>query len=106
AHADQYNAVDLKIPSSGKLEVNFTPNNGKSEVHKVYEYNDNGGVGMAMYNTTDSIREFAHSCFIYALNEKVPLYLSTKNTILKSYDGAFMDIFSEVFKEYKDKFEK
>ena len=92
---------------AGKFEMSFTPSDG-SEPTKwtIFDFPANGGVGMAMYNTDDSITGFAHSCFQTALAKKMPLYLSTKNTILKKYDGRFKDIFQEIYdKEYKTQFE-
>ena len=76
----------------GKLTITFTPENGQAETHEVYDYQGDG-VAMAMYNTDESIRGFAHACFNMALTKKWPLYLSTKNTILKQYDGRFKYIF-------------
>ncbi|ODV76630.1 isocitrate dehydrogenase mitochondrial precursor [Suhomyces tanzawaensis NRRL Y-17324] len=97
AHGDQYKATDLVISEPGKLELTFTPaNGGKPETRTVYDYKG-AGVGLAMYNTDESIRGFAHSSFKTALASKLPLYLSTKNTILKKYDGRFKDIFQEIF---------
>lgn len=87
AFGDQYRATDLVIQQPGKLELVFTPANGQAERHEVFEFPESGGVGMAMYNTEASIKGFAKSCFEYALQKKWPLYLSTKNTILKKYDG-------------------
>ena len=88
----------------GKLTIAFTPENGKPETHEVYDYKGDG-VAMAMYNTDESIRGFAHACFNMALTKKWPLYLSTKNTILKQYDGRFKDIFQEIYDaEFKVKF--
>ena len=88
AFGDQYRATDMLVSSAGKLELVFTPNDGGSpERHEVFDFSSNGGVGLAMYNTDDSIRGFAKSCFEYALQKEWPLYLSTKNTILKKYDG-------------------
>jgi isocitrate dehydrogenase len=87
--------------------MSFTPADG-SEPTKwtVYDYPENGGVGMAMYNTNDSIKGFAHSCFQMALTKNMPLYMSTKNTILKKYDGRFKDIFQEIYeKEYRKEYE-
>lgn len=87
--------------------MTFTPTDG-SEAQKwtIFDFPEKGGVGMAMYNTNDSIRGFAHSCFQMALSKKMPLYMSTKNTILKKYDGRFKDIFEEIYqKEYKQEFE-
>lgn len=107
AHADQYKATDFVVPGAGKLEIKFTPTDSSQEVinHVVHDYNG-GGVAMAMYNTDQSIRDFAYSSFQCALEKNYPLYLSTKNTILKKYDGRFKDIFEEIYeKEYKKKFE-
>lgn len=106
AHGDQYKASDLVISEPGKLEMVFTPANGGEKVVKeVYNYKA-GGVGLAMYNTDESIIGFAHSSFKMALNKGLPLYLSTKNTILKKYDGRFKDIFQEIYDaEYKSQFE-
>lgn len=106
AHGDQYKATDIIIPGPGKLEIRFTPD-GSSDASSwtVNEFKGKG-VAMAMYNTDASIRDFAHSSFKYALDRKYPLYMSTKNTILKVYDGAFKDIFQEIYdKEYKKEFE-
>ncbi len=89
----------------GKLTVTFQPEGGgPAQTHEVYNYKGDG-VALTMYNTDESIRGFAYSCFNMALMKKWPLYLSTKNTILKKYDGRFKDIFQEIYdKEYKDKF--
>lgn len=104
AHADQYKAVDFVTKGAGKLTITFTPENGAAETHEIYDYKGDG-VAMGMYNTDESIRGFAHSCFNMALSKKWPLYLSTKNTILKKYDGRFKDIFEEIYtKEFKQKF--
>lgn len=104
AHADQYKATDFVTKGRGKLTITFTPENGTPETHEVYDYKGDG-VAMAMYNTDESIRGFAHACFNMALAKKWPLYLSTKNTILKKYDGRFKDIFAEVYeKDFKAKF--
>lgn len=93
AFGDQYRATDFKVEEAGTFEIVFTPKNGgEKKVMKVFDY-PAGGVGMGMYNTDESITEFAHSSFKYALDRKMPLYLSTKNTILKAYDGKFKDIF-------------
>lgn len=106
AHADQYKATDFVTKGKGKLTITFTPEGGEPQTQTVYDYNGDG-VAMAMYNTDESIYGFAHSCFRLALQKKYPLYLSTKNTILKAYDGRFKDIFQEVYdKEYKDAYEK
>lgn len=105
AHADQYKATDVVIKGKGKLTLCFTDENGQTQTWEVYEFKGNG-VAMAMYNTDESIYGFARSCFNMALDKGWPLYLSTKNTILKAYDGRFKDIFQEVYeKEFKDKFE-
>lgn len=106
AHGDQYKAQDAVIPGAGTLSLNFKPADGSEEkVIKVYSY-DTPGVAMAMYNTDESITGFAYSSFNLALQKKMPLYMSTKNTILKKYDGRFKDIFQEIFdKEYKEKFD-
>ncbi|MCC2624888.1 MAG: isocitrate dehydrogenase [Burkholderiales bacterium] len=104
AHADQYKAVDFVTKGSGRLTITFTPENGTPETHEVYDFNGDG-VAMGMYNTDESIRGFAHACFNMAINKKWPLYLSTKNTILKKYDGRFKDIFNEIYEsEFKQKF--
>ena len=105
AFGDQYRATDLVIPGAGTLEMRFTPAGGAPESHTVYQF-AGPGVALSMYNTEESIQGFARSCFEYALSRKVPLYLSTKNTILKKYDGRFMANFSELYeKEYKGRFE-
>jgi len=108
AHGDQYKATDFVVPGPGKLEIKWTPLNGKNDIihEEVFTFKDGGGVAMSMYNTDSSIRDFAHSSFVYALGKKWPLYLSTKNTILKKYDGRFKDIFQTIYdKEYKTQFE-
>ena len=105
AHADQYKAVDFVTKGAGKLTITFTPDNGTPETHDIYQYKGDG-VAMGMYNTDESIRGFAHACFNMALTKKWPLYLSTKNTILKKYDGRFKDIFAEIYAaEFEGKFE-
>ncbi len=105
AFGDQYRATDFVTKGKGKLTITFTPDDG-SEIQDYTVYDFKGdGVAMAMYNTDKSIRGFAHSCFNMALEKKWPLYLSTKNTILKKYDGRFKDIFEEVYQnEFVDKF--
>lgn len=107
AHGDQYKATDWVAPSEGKFEIVFTPSNGsEKKTFEVFEFKEGGGVLMGMYNTDASIRDFAHCCFQFALNRGYPLYLSTKNTILKAYDGRFKDIFQEIYvADYKAKFE-
>ena len=106
AHGDQYKAQNFKVPGAGTVTITYTPaDGGEPEVHEVAEYGDDGGVAMGMFNYNDSIRDFARASFNYALDRGVPCYLSTKNTILKAYDGAFKDIFQEVFDaEFKEKF--
>ena len=101
AFGDQYRATDFVVPGPGCLEVSWTPDED-SEIKTplkftVFDFKGKGGVAMAMYNTDESIREFAHSSFQYALQKGWPLYLSTKNTILKQYDGRFKDIFAEIY---------
>jgi len=107
AFGDQYRATDFKIPGKGKLEIKWTSEDGKNK--KEFEvFNFNGpGVALSMYNLDQSIRDFARSCMNYGLNRKWPVYLSTKNTILKNYDGRFKDLFQEVYeKEFKTKFKE
>jgi isocitrate dehydrogenase len=104
AFGDQYRATDFRVPGPGKLTIKFEGADGQVIEHEVYEFKG-GGVAMAMYNVDDSIRDFARASCSYALQRKYPLYLSTKNTILKAYDGRFKDIFQEVFDaEYADQF--
>ena len=105
AFGDQYRATDFLTKGKGKLSITFTPEDG-GEVQSYEVYNFQGdGVALAMYNTDESIRGFARSCFNQALMKKWPLYLSTKNTILKKYDGRFKDIFEEIFQsEFKSEF--
>jgi isocitrate dehydrogenase len=106
AHGDQYKATDLKIPGPGTVTLTFTPDGGEPEVHEVARF-EGGGVTMGMYNFDDSIRDFAHASLRYGLDRGYPVYLSTKNTILKAYDGQFKDIFQEVFdNEYKKAFDE
>ena len=107
AFGDQYRATDFKVPGKGKLEIKWTAEDGSDE--KKYEvFNFPGpGIALSMYNLDKSIEDFARSCFNYGLIKKWPVYFSTKNTILKTYDGRFKDIFASVFeKEFKSKFEK
>lgn len=99
AFGDQYKASDFVVPQGSKFEIVITKQNGEKETYQVFDYKNSGGVGMGMYNTDESIRGFAHSCFQYALMKKWPLYLSTKNTILKRYDGRFKDIFQEIYEQ-------
>jgi len=104
AFGDQYRATDFQVPGKGKLTIKFTGDDGQVIEHDVFDF-PAAGVAMAMYNLDDSIRDFAHASFAYALNRKYPLYLSTKNTILKVYDGRFKNIFQEIYEaEYQDKF--
>ncbi|MBP9068594.1 MAG: isocitrate dehydrogenase (NADP(+)) [Bacteroidia bacterium] len=106
AFGDQYRATDFVTKGKGKLTVSFTPEGGgETQSFEVYNFKSDG-VAMAMYNTDESIKGFAHSCFNTALAKGWPLYLSTKNTILKKYDGRFKDIFEEIYQnEFKAKFE-
>jgi isocitrate dehydrogenase len=107
AFGDQYRATDFKVPGKGKMEVKWTSEDGKDEI-KYEVFNFTGpGVALSMYNLDKSIQDFARSCFSYGLIKKWPVYMSTKNTILKQYDGRFKDIFQEVFEdEYKEDFDK
>jgi isocitrate dehydrogenase len=106
AHGDQYKATDFVVPGPGTVTISYVPENeGQPVEFKVAKFTG-GGVAMAMYNFDDSIRDFARATMRYALNRKLPLYLSTKNTILKAYDGRFKDIFAEIFEsEFKGDFE-
>ncbi len=104
AFGDQYKATDFVVPGKGKLSIKFVGEDGQVIEHEVFDY-PGGGVAMAMYNLDDSIRDFARASMAYGLDRKYPVYLSTKNTILKAYDGRFKDIFQKVFDEdYKTKF--
>jgi len=107
AFGDQYRATDTVIKGKGKLTMTFTPEGGgEATVFEVYDFKGDG-VALSMYNTDESIKGFARSCFNMALSKKWPLYLSTKNTILKKYDGRFKDIFEEIFQqEFKAEFQK
>jgi len=106
AYGDQYKATDFVVGGPGKLTIKYEGDNGETQEYEVFNYGEGGGVAMAMYNTDKSIREFAHSSMAFALNKGWPLYLSTKNTILKKYDGRFKDIFAEIYEaEYKAKFD-
>lgn len=105
AFGDQYRAKDRVIPGPGTLEMTFTPKGGSPEAIEVFKF-DAAGVAQTMYNTDESISGFAHASFKFALEESYPLYMSTKNTILKQYDGRFKDIFQEIYdKQYKSAFE-
>ncbi len=104
AFGDQYRATDFVTKGKGKLTITFEGENGEKLSHEVYNFKGDG-VAMAMYNTDESIRGFAKSCFNMALSKKWPLYFSSKNTILKKYDGRFKDIFQEIYeKEFKEKY--
>jgi isocitrate dehydrogenase len=104
AFGDQYRATDFVTKGKGKLTIKFEGEDGQVIEHEVYNFKGDG-VALAMYNTEESIRGFAHACFNQALTKKWPLYLSTKNTILKKYDGRFKDIFEEIYQaDYKAKF--
>jgi isocitrate dehydrogenase len=107
AFGDQYRATDFKVPGKGKMEIKWTSEDGKEEIkHEVFNFTG-PGVALSMYNLDKSIEDFARSCFSYGLMKKWPVYMSTKNTILKQYDGRFKDIFQEIFeKEYKTDFDK
>jgi isocitrate dehydrogenase len=107
AFGDQYRATDFKVPGPGKLTVTFTPADGSKPMEfNVFDF-PGSGVAMAMYNLDDSIRDFARASMNYGLNRKYPVYLSTKNTILKAYDGRFKDIFAEVYEsEFKRQFQE
>ncbi|WP_303822170.1 isocitrate dehydrogenase (NADP(+)) [Apibacter mensalis] len=106
AFGDQYKATDVVTKGPGKLTMTFTPENGEPQTWEVFDFK-NDGVAMSMYNTDESIEGFAHSSFQMALTKKWPLYLSTKNTILKAYDGRFKDIFQKIYENhYQSKFEE
>ncbi len=106
AFGDQYRATDFKVPGAGKLTMTFVPEDGSAPIeHTVFDF-PGSGVAMAMYNLDDSIRDFARASLNYGLNRKYPVYLSTKNTILKAYDGRFKDIFQEIYEaEFKSQFD-
>ncbi|MFM9099553.1 MAG: NADP-dependent isocitrate dehydrogenase [Actinomycetota bacterium] len=107
AFGDQYRATDFKVPGPGKLTVTFTPSDGSKPMEfNVFDF-PGSGVAMTMYNLDQSIRDFARASFNYGLVRKYPVFLSTKNTILKAYDGRFKDIFAEIFEaEFEDEFKK
>jgi isocitrate dehydrogenase len=106
AFGDQYRAKDRVIEGEGTLEMVFTPKGGEPQTIKVYDFPAGGGVAQTQYNTTESISGFAHSSFKLALDKKLPLYMSTKNTILKAYDGKFKDVFQEIYEsQYKKDFD-
>lgn len=107
AHADQYKATDFVTKGKGRLTMSFTPDDGSEPITREVYHFDGDGIALSMYNTDESIYGFARSCMNVALQKQWPLYLSTKNTILKKYDGRFKDIFQEVYEKYfKNKFEK
>ncbi len=100
AHGDQYKATNFKVPGAGELTITFTPDDGSEPIrHVVANYGPDGGVAMGMYNFNKSIEDFARASLSYGLQREYPVYMSTKNTILKAYDGAFKDIFARVFEE-------
>jgi isocitrate dehydrogenase len=103
AHGDQYKATDFKVPGAGTVTMTYVPKDGSAPVEmKIADYGDDGGVVMGMYNFNDSIRDFARASLRYGLDRNMPVYLSTKNTILKAYDGSFKDIFEDVYQaEFK-----
>lgn len=105
AFGDQYRATDFVVPGKGKLTIKFEPEDGSDVIEReVFEF-PGSGVAMSMYNLDDSIRDFARACLAYGIQRKWPVYMSTKNTILKAYDGRFKDLFEEVFEnEFKDLF--
>jgi isocitrate dehydrogenase len=106
AYGDQYRATDIKVPAKAKMTLSYVTPDGKKVEHEVFEF-PGAGIAMAMYNLDDSIRDFARASMNYSLARGYPLYLSTKNTILKVYDGRFKDIFEEVFeKEFKAEFDR
>ena len=107
AFGDQYRATDFKVPGKGKMEIKWTSEDGREEIkHEVFNFTG-PGVALSMYNLDSSIKDFARACLNYGLVRKWPVYFSTKNTILKAYDGRFKDIFEEIYlTEFKDKFDK
>src|SRR5207248_3699380 len=107
AHGDQYKATDFKVPGPGTVTISYTPDDGGQPIEfEVAKFPEGGGVAMAMYNYRKSIEDFARASFRYGLERRFPVYMSTKNTILKAYDGMFKDIFAEIFEaEFKTDFE-
>ena len=106
AHGDQYKATDFKVKGPATVTMTYTPDGGEPQTFEVAKFGADGGVAMGMYNYNDSIRDFARASLTFGLQRNFPVYLSTKNTILKAYDGAFKDIFQEVFEaEYKADFD-
>ncbi len=108
AHGDQYKATDFKVPGAGTVTMTYVPKDGSAPVEmKIADYGDDGGVVMGMYNFNDSIRDFARASLRYGLDRNMPVYLSTKNTILKAYDGQFKDLFEEIYQtEFKADMDK
>lgn len=108
AYGDQYRAVDFKIPGPGKLKISFEPSNGGEKVeHEIHEFKNSSGIAMGMFNEDESIRGFARACFNFGLDRGINVYLSTKNTIMKIYDGRFKDIFEEIYtQEFEAKFKE
>ena len=108
AHGDQYKATDFKVPGAGTVTMTYTPEDGSEPMQfEVAKFGKDGGVTMGMYNFNDSIRDFARASLRYGLSRNYPVYMSTKNTILKAYDGQFKDLFEEVFiNEFKADFDK
>ncbi|MGZ5334395.1 MAG: NADP-dependent isocitrate dehydrogenase, partial [Solirubrobacterales bacterium] len=106
AFGDQYRATDFRFPSAGRLTVTFTPDDGSEPIEHEVFHAPSAGISLSMYNLDDSIRDFAKASLNYGLDRGYPVYLSTKNTILKAYDGRFKDIFEEVFEaDFKEKFD-
>jgi isocitrate dehydrogenase len=106
AHGDQYRATDFVVPGPGTVTITYTPDDGDRPIEFEVAKFTGGGIAMGMYNFDDSIRDFARATMRYALDRRYPLYLSTKNTILKAYDGRFKDLFAEIFEaEFKAEFE-
>ncbi|WP_454086164.1 NADP-dependent isocitrate dehydrogenase [Georgenia sp. Marseille-Q6866] len=107
AHADQYKSQNFKVPGPGTVTITYTPDDGSEPMElEVAKFGEDGGVAMGMYNYNKSIADFARASFSYGLQRGYPVYMSTKNTILKAYDGAFKDIFQEIFEaEFKDQFD-
>lgn len=107
AHADQYKSQNFKVPGPGTVTITYTPADGSEPMElEVAQFGEDGGVAMGMYNYNKSIADFARASFSYGLQRGYPVYMSTKNTILKAYDGAFKDIFQEIFEtEFKDQFD-
>jgi isocitrate dehydrogenase len=107
AHGDQYKATDFKVPGPGKLTITYTPDDGGEPMQfHVADFSEDGGIALAMFNYRRSIEDFARSSFRYGLERNYPVYMSTKNTILKAYDGMFKDVFAEIFEsEFKAEFD-